>query len=66
MSNRKNWFAAKILKEGAKGHTDSSHYVETYKNDDTETTVQYELRDDMSSDFFRLHFTEEEVREALK
>ena len=67
LSNRKNWFAAKTLKEGAKGRTDSSHYVETYKNDDdTEVTVQYELRDDISSDFFRYHFTEEEVQEALK
>lgn len=68
LSNRKNWFAAKTLKEGAKGRTDSSHYVETYKNDEdsTEVNVQYELRDDISSDFFRYHFTEEEVQEALK
>ena len=67
LSNRKNWFATKTLKEGAKGRTDSTHYVETYKNDDdTEVNVQYELRDDISSDFFRYHFTEEEVQKALK
>ena len=67
LSSRQNWYASKTLKEGAKGRTDSSHYVETYKNDDdTETTVQYELKDDMASDFFRFHFTEEEVTDALK
>ena len=67
LSSRQNWYAVKELSEDAKGRTDSKHYIETYKNEDeTETRVQYELRDDLSCDFFRFHFTEAEVNEALK
>lgn len=67
LSWRTNWYASKVLSADAKGRTDSKHYIETYINEDeTETRVQYELRDDMSSDFFRFHFTEEEVTDALK
>ena len=67
LSSRQNWYAVKELSETAKGRTDSKHYIETYTNEDeTETRVQYELKDDMASDFFRFHFTEEEVTDALK
>lgn len=68
LSNRQNWFATKTLEAGDEGCTDDTHRVETHKDmlDNTEITVQYELKDDTSSDFFRFHFTEEEVNEALK
>ena len=65
LKNRKNWFATDII-EGTEGIEDATHRIEKCKdNDGKDILIQMELKDDMASDFYRLHFSEVEVREAI-
>ena len=55
------------LKDRASGVEDDTHYiVESREQDGDEVTyTQYEIKDDPSSDFFRLGFTKKEIEAAL-
>lgn len=55
------------LKDRASGVEDDTHYiVESKEQDGDEVTyTQYEIKDDPSSDFFRLGFTKKEIEAAL-
>ena len=65
LKNRKNWFATGII-DGTEGIEDATHRIEKCKdNDGKDILIQMELKDDMASDFYRLHFSEDEVRKAI-
>ena len=72
LTNRKNWFATGMLDSKEAGIEDATHRIRAdtanAKNEgaeDTYTYYQEELKDDASSDFFRMRFTEEEVKAAI-
>lgn len=68
LQGRKQWFDTGIIEEG-EGITDDTHKVEAFDNKEGEETRtewhQFELRDDMSSDFIKFGFTVEEIEAAL-
>lgn len=65
LETRKNWFATGTLKS-TEGIEDATHRIEKCKDTEgKDILIQMELRDDMSSDFYRLHFSEAEVKAAI-
>lgn len=69
LAERKQWYNVGVVEEG-QGIEDETHRVETYgitEGEEKRTELhQLELRDDPSAPFFRLGFTEAEVKEALE
>lgn len=71
--NHKQWFVTSVLESADAGVTDDTHRVRTDTTkateegkEDTYTYYQEEYKDDPSADFFRFHFTEEEVEAAIE
>lgn len=69
LQERQKWFDMGIIDEG-EGISDDTHRVETFENKEDGGTRkelhQFELKNDMSSDFFKFGFTVEEVEAALR
>lgn len=71
LDERYRWIATGTLESESDGIVDDTHRVSSYTTTDTETgeeKIVYEQQEYMenpAADFWRMHFTEEEVLKAL-